>query len=435
MRRLVIYLLLAAVACSPLEGVEVELVPPGRVTDKAALDIRTGILEEGTYDVDIFLLDGSGRRKLTHMSAEVLPGEPVLLRESLSTQGLSGSCQVLVKVRKGLRSKTISKPIDIIPSPTRSPRTIDGAWAGLYHWSEQEALHWNKDIRLLTAKDWRAVVRSMHEVGMDIIVIQELMRNEQYAGRHDMTVESYSGKAFYPSDIYSARMDIACPDPVEAIMAEADLLGMHVLPGIGMFAWFDFGEESLRWHMDVTREVLRRYGHHPSFYGFYVSEECFGSLVPEIAPFFEKYSAFCRKLAPAKPIMLATNCFGLRGKDAEYASLLRNLDILCPFGFSRMPDGDLSGDEAAALLQGWCEAAGAHLWMDLEAFEFNPDGSLRPRSFDSIRAELDSLSCFEQVLCYQYPGVFNNPSLHPQVGEAAGIALYRSYAAYRSAAQ
>ena len=54
---------------------------------------------------------------------------------------------------------------------------------------------------------------------------------------------------------------------------------------------------------------------------------------------------------------------------------------------------------------------------------------------DSIRAELDSLSCFEQVLCYQYPGVFNNPSLHPQVGEDAGIALYRSYAAYRSAAQ
>ena len=116
MRRLVIYLLLLAVACSPLKGVEVELVPPGRVTDKAALDIRTGILEEGAYGVDIFLLEGSGRRKLTHMNAEVLPGEPVLLRESLSTQGLSGSCQVLVKVRKGLRSKTISKPIDIIPS-------------------------------------------------------------------------------------------------------------------------------------------------------------------------------------------------------------------------------------------------------------------------------------------------------------------------------
>ena len=428
MRRL-LYILTLAVACSPLQGIEVELVPPGRVSDKTEVDIRTGIMEPGVYNVDIYLYEVSGPTKLTTMKAAVPQGEPVLLRKFLPTEGLKGSCQVRVKVRKGLRSKTISKPLEIIPSRTRSLRTIDGAWAGLYHWSEQEALHWNKDIRQLTAEDWKGIVRSMHEVGMDIIVIQELLRNEEYAGRHDMTVESYPGRAFYPSDIYSARMDIACPDPVEAIMEEADRLGMHVLPGIGLFAWFDFGEESLRWHMDITREVLERYGHHPSFYGFYVSEECFGSLVPDIASFFEQYSDFCRKLAPAKPIMLATNCFGLRGKDREYASLLRNLDILCPFGFSRMTPDDLTGREAAALLQGWCDEAGAHLWLDLEAFEFNPDGSLRAKPFETIRAELDSLALFEKVLCYQYPGVFNNTALHPRVGEDTG--LYREYAAWR----
>ena len=40
---------------------------------------------------------------------------------------------------------------------------------------------------------------------------------------------------------------------------------------------------------------------------------------------------------------------------------------------------------------------------------------------------------FEKILCYQYPGVFNNPELHPQVGEDVGIELYRKYKAYYNA--
>ncbi|MBR1873160.1 MAG: hypothetical protein IJ795_08140 [Bacteroidales bacterium] len=73
------------------------------------------------------------------------------------------------------------------------------AWAGLYLWSEQEALHWNKDIRMLTAEDWKGIVRSMHHLGMDIIVIQELFRNQKYVHAHDMTAETYPGVFNDPS--------------------------------------------------------------------------------------------------------------------------------------------------------------------------------------------------------------------------------------------
>ena len=99
---------------------------------------------------------------------------------------------------------------------------------------------------------WREMIRSMHKVGMDIIVIQEVFRNEQYVGKHDVTIETYQGKAFYPSDLYEGRMEIAAKDPVEAILAEADKHGMHVMMGVGMFAWFDFTPESLEWHKRVA---------------------------------------------------------------------------------------------------------------------------------------------------------------------------------------
>ena len=448
MKKIYCLLLFFAVACSGLQGIDMVLVPAGNVTDKTNVDIRTGIINKDktstVYDVCLVLRNSEGRRILSSQKVEVAPESSLLVRDTLFTEGLSGKYQVVAEISKGLKTTTLVRPIEIVPSEVRSPLTIDGAWTGLYHWSEQEALHWNKDIRKLTADDWKGVIRAMHHIGMDVVVVQELFRKDAYVNHHDMTAETYDGAAYYPTEIVDSRVEIACEDPLEAIMEEADRLGMSVFPGIGLYAWFDYSQESLEWHKTVTEDILDRYGHHESFYGFYVSEEAGGSLdnweknpedrkkyAAEMISFFREYSSFCKELSPAKPIMLATNCFGINGCDAVYAELLKYLDILCPFGFSRMEEGDLSAKEAASKLQQWCDNAGCHLWMDLEAFTFNPDGSLSPRSFNSIKDDLNTFTGFEKVLCYQYPGVFSNPSFHPQVGEDASRKLYTDYMAYR----
>ncbi|MCR6722176.1 MAG: DUF4434 domain-containing protein [Chitinophagaceae bacterium] len=62
------------------------------------------------------------------------------------------------------------------------------------------------------------------------------------------------------------------------MLSAADEYGMHVWMGVGLFAWFDFSPASLEWHKIVAQELWDKYGHHPSFYGFYVSEEMGGSL-------------------------------------------------------------------------------------------------------------------------------------------------------------
>ena len=423
------------------------LIPPGTITNKVDLDIRAGIVNKGNvqqnFKVSIYL-NKENQDSLLHYSRIVLaPGNAQEIKYSLKTTDKIGKNRIVLKVEGQDENSKISKDFEVIKSDIRSTRLIDGAWTGIYHWSEIEGKHWNSDIQKMTDSQWRELVRSMHSIGMDVIVLQEVFRNQDYVGKHDLNVNNYQGKAFYPSELYPGRMPISAEDPVGAILAEADLLGMSVMMGVGMFAWFDFTAESLEWHKRVAKELWDKYGKHPSFYGFYISEECAGNLYnsestiekqmirkKEIVDFFREFKKYASKFAPEKPVMLATNSMEvLKGADT-YPALLQNLDILCPFGFARMPEGDLTGKEAADVLQKFCDEAGAHLWFDLEAFLFNPDNSLYPRPIDEIIHDLNLLDNFEKVLCYHYPGVFNNPKMSRRIGEERTIGLYNAYKAY-----
>ena len=423
------------------------LIPPDIITDEVDVDIRAGILNrnasEEEYLAELYLARPETDSLLHKERVSLKAGESCCVSHVMDSDGLCGENEIILKVSTSGDTSCVRKNIRIIDSDIRSTKMLGGAWAGIYHWSEIEGKHWNQDIRQLTDDDWRAMVRSMHKLGLDIIVIQEVFRNEEYVGKHSMTADSYPGKAFYPSELYSGRMDITAADPVEAIMSEADSLGMHVFPGIGMFAWFDFTAESLEWHKRVAEEVWKRYGHHDSFYGFYVSEESGGSLdnwertdamrqqrKNEIVSFFKEFKAFCNKMAPSKPVMLATNSFGVPGGLDTYPALLENLDILCPFGFARMPEGDLTGKEAAETLQRLCDNAGSHLWFDLEVFLFNEDSSLYPRDIDGIIKDLTFLDNFEKILCYQFPGVFSDPDARIRVGEEKTEKLFNDYKEY-----
>lgn len=437
----------ASMALAKESRIGLTLIPPGTITNKVDLDIRAGIVNNESVQQDIIVsiyLNKVNQESMLHYSRILLaPGDSHEVKFILSTADKTGKNRIILQVKEQNEISEIIKDFEVINSNIRSTRLIDGAWAGIYHWSDIEGKHWNSDIQKMTDNQWRELVRSMHSIGMDVIVLQEVFRNQDYVGKHNLTVENYQGKAFYPSALYSGRMPITAKDPVEAILKEADALGMSVMMGVGMFAWFDFTVESLEWHKQVAKELWDLYGKHPSFYGFYISEECAGNLYnsettlqnqlirkKEIVDFFREFKKYTFKFAPEKPVMLATNSMEvLKGADT-YPALLQNLDILCPFGFARMPEGDLTGKEAADLLQKFCDDAGAHLWFDLEAFLFNPDNSLYPRPIEEIIHDLNLLDNFEKVLCYQYPGVFNNPKMSIRIGEERTIQLYNAYKAY-----
>lgn len=428
-------------------NVSLTLIPPGKITNKVDLDIRGGIInksdQQRTFEVSIYWGREKRNALLYESSVTVPAGKSETVKIVVPTKQRLGKHKVILKVTDGNRTYRKTKDIEVVESDIRSIQQISGAWAGIYHWSEIEGKHWNKDIKKMTDEQWKELVRSMHKVEMDMIVIQEVFRNEQYVGKHNTTVDSYVGKAFYPSELYPGRMDITAEDPIEAILSEADRLGMNVLVGVGIFAWFDFTPESLEWHKRVAKELWDMYGHHESFYAFYVSEESGGGLdnweqqpdmrkkrKADIVNFFKEFKSYCNSFAPGKPIMLATNSFEVPNGMDTYPVLLEYLDILCPFGFARMPAGDLTGKEAADMLQEACNKAKSHLWFDLEAFLFNPDNSLYPRPIEEIIHDLNLFSNFEKILCYQFPGVFNDPDMSIRVGEERTIDLFNGYMKY-----
>jgi hypothetical protein len=443
---LMLYGIASALAFGQAPVARLELIPPSPVTNKIVLEVR-GAVENGTiknrqYKISLFLDKETPATlvlvKIQHIPAHAKVG--VFYRKSMA-DWVGRHRIILVAESSGDRIH-VEQQIDVLPSDSPSTRTIDGAWAGIVHWSEEEGRYWNADIRKLKEDDWRQQIQGMHNIGMDTVVIQEVFRNQAYYGTNALPISAgFKGLAYYPSELFPGRVQMASNDPLEAILSEADQLRMNVFLGVGLYAWFDFSAASLDWHKKVAKELWDRYGHHPSFYGWYVSEETYGNLVPdqgepakiryrqEIATFFREFQGFCRNLAPEKPIMFAPNTFGLVESQEAWPLVLAHVDILCPFGFHRMPKTDLTGERAADTWQRMCDRAGTHLWMDMEAFAFEGN-ALIPRPIGELIQDLRRFPNFEKIFCYQYPGMFNSPESRLKPGGAPTVILYREYKRY-----
>ena len=421
------------------------LIPPSPVTDKIMLDIRGAVENTGNRSRPFTLalyLDGESPSALVSSHSERIPAHSSAgISYRRSTEGWTGRHRVLLVATSQGRPFRTEREIQVLPSAVRSTRTIDGAWVGIVHWSEEEGRPWNAEIRKLTEDDWRQQIRAMHNLDMDTVVIQEVFRNEAYYGDHKIVTGGYHGLAYYPSALYPGRVSMTSRDPIEAILSEADRLHMNVFLGVGAYAWFDFSPEALGWSKQVAAELWRRYGRHPSFYGWYVSAEAYGSLVPDqgeaekdryrqqVIAFFREFQAYCRSLAPEKPLMLAPNAHGMLQSRDVWPLVLEHLDIVCPFAFHRMPAEDITGEQAAELWQSMCDKTGTHLWMDMEAFLF--DGkALVPRPIDGLIQDMQRFPNFEKILCYQYPGIFNAPASRITPGGPATVVLYNDYRRY-----
>lgn len=359
--------------------------------------------------------------------------------------GRAGQHRIVLVAAAPYGSIRAASDVEVVRSKYLSTETIGGAWVDIVHWSEAEGHYYNAELRKMTDADWRQQIRGMHGIGMDIAVVEEVFLTNQYYGRNTIATDGYHGKAFYPSALFPGRARIVCRDPLEAILAEADRSRMGVFLGVGMYAWFDFSAASLEWHKKVAAELWDRYGHHPSLYGWYVSEEVdggIGDVVPpaqgekgreryreEIIDFFAGFQQFCRKLAPEKPVMLACNTFGMAKTRDVWPKVLRHVDIICPFGFGRMPKGDLPSREAAQLWRSMCAETGAHLWMDMETFVFQGK-ALVPRPIQAIVKSLNLLRNFEKIICYEYSGIFNSPQSRVRPGGPKAVSLYRGYERY-----
>lgn len=434
---------------APRQVARLQMIPPSPVTDEIILDVRGAVENKSgmarDFSISLYRDKESGLSRLHSMMERVPAHGSAGIECRCPTNGWTGRHRLILVASGSEGTARAEREVEVLRSKYRSTETIGGAWVDIVHWSDSEGRYYNAALRKLACDDWRQQIRGMHGIGMDIAVVQEVFLNNEYYGKNTIPTTGYHGLAFYPSALFPARARIACHDPMEAILSEADRLRTNVFLGVGMYAWFDYSEHSLEWHKKVAAELWNRYGHHPSLYGWYVSEEVDGALgdaVPsrqgekgreryrrEIIDFFAGFQQFCRTMAPEKPVMLACNTFGMAKSHDVWPHVLKHVDIICPFGFGRMPKGDLPAEEAAQLWRTLCDETSTHLWMDMETFVFQGK-ALVPRPIQGIVESLQRFKNFEKTLCYEYSGIFNSPQSKVKPGGPGTVSLYRDYLRY-----
>src|ERR1700730_3979684 len=164
------------------------LIPPSPVTDQIELDIRAGISDNGYFPKTVtvfFYLDEEKKENiLFQQQITVDLKSPKGIKFRWSTKNKAGNHKIILVCQDGKKSLRSERALQIIPSDIRSTRKIDGAFMGFYHWSETEGKFWNADIKKMTDDQWRELVNAQHKLDMNIIVMQELFRNQMYVGKH-----------------------------------------------------------------------------------------------------------------------------------------------------------------------------------------------------------------------------------------------------------
>ena len=187
--------------------------------------------------------------------------------------------------------------------------------------------------------------------------------------------------------------------------------------------------------MAVTDEVFQLYGHHPSLYGWYISEEIMADFlsdpeyyydghVADVIKFFASYQDFVRKLSPCMPVLFAPNNFGFEQHLDDWERVLKHIDILAPFGFARNPVKNI--DTILEL----CNKTRTHMWVDMELFKFPFPEGLEPKPFEDIQKETEDYQSVEFIVGYEYTGILNSPESRLKLGGKEPERLYQSCKAF-----
>lgn len=253
---------------APADNISLTLTPPASVTDKTDVDIRAGIVNHSDRPkrcrVRIILRNSSERELLKRAVVRIAPGESPLITHTIDTDDLKGKYEVTFKVRRGLKTRTVSRQLEIIPSQNRSYEMLNGAWTGC------------KNLEGFTTDDWKGVVRSMNHIGMEMILIS-----------HGLS-------------------ELNGIDAIDHMMEEADRLRMYVVHEISS----PDADEAVR----KASEILKLHGHHPSFYGFCLSGDISG---------IENFKKQLIAQAPASPVIVSTDRIR-----PDYADHISKADIV-----------------------------------------------------------------------------------------------------------
>ena len=306
-------------------------------------------------------------------------------------------------------------------------KPIAGSWFEFQHHSTVEGVDWNPQCVRFTRDQWDAKVKEIAGIGMEYLV---LMATAVYY------------RSFYPSKVYP-QWQLACADPLEAVLSAADKYGIKFFIGAGFYGdWTNPGIISdpvgMKQSLQAIEEIADIYGHHKSFYGWYWPNEAF--INKHFSEPFIKYantlSQLARKLTPGAKILIAPYGTRLAVPDDKYVQQLRSLDVDIIAYQDEIGVRKSTKDETPSFYEGLRKAHDraqrSAIWADVEIFNFEGGAvyhrALIPAPFERVVKQLAAVSPWvDEILVYQYQGMMNKPGSDAFCGSPASTKLYTDY--------
>jgi len=310
---------------------------------------------------------------------------------------------------------------------------IKGSWISVW-WDDRRHFYWNDACLRFGKEQWRTAVKDASHLGMEYLVLLAVAKG---------------GKAFYDTPLLP-KLEMACPDPIEAMLAAADECRVRFFLSSDWYGEWDeraLGDpDRVRKRFQMMEELARRYSHHRSFYGWYWPNEA--SLSPYFGPEFVNYvnvsSQEAHRLTPKAKTMTAPYGTSRAVCDDAFVRQLEGLDVDIiayqdEVGCLRMTPSQ-SAAAFATLRRAHDRVPQRALWADVETFawEGTPNAQtspLIPAPWERVRQQLEAVSPFASVvLIYQYQGLMNRPGTRAFAGHPGSTRLYEDYFRWLKAA-
>lgn len=286
-------------------------------------------------------------------------------------------------------------------------------------------------MRNYTEKQWDAFMEDLASIGQKYLVL----------------VCTFSGPkgrtCVYPSKEADAVVELGCEDALETVFSAADKHDLKIFATNDFYNSVElndaFDPVCIAARNTILEELNHRYGHHKSFYGWYLSKESY--LCPYFKEDFIRYvnesAEVMRRIKPDAKILIAPYGTRLARFDPIMVDQLKRLD--CDIIAYQDCVGCLANtiEESAAAfsnLRKAHDAAGrSALWADVETFEWDNgenklDSRLISTSWQRLKAQLAACSPYvDEILVFSFQGLLTNPNSIAYCGYAESARLYGEY--------